>query len=91
VAKAAPKAPDLESLSYEQAREELVDVVRTLEAGGTTLEESLALWERGEALAARCQQWLDGARAKLDAAVAADRPGSTEPDEADGEEPDDEG
>jgi exodeoxyribonuclease VII small subunit len=61
---------DLESLSYEQAREELVEVVRTLEAGGTTLEESLALWERGEALAARCQAWLDGARDKLDAAVA---------------------
>jgi exodeoxyribonuclease VII small subunit len=63
--------PDLESLSYEQAREELLDVVRALEAGGTTLEDSLALWERGEALAARCQAWLDGARATLDAAVAA--------------------
>jgi exodeoxyribonuclease VII small subunit len=65
--------PDLQTLSYEQAREELVDVVRTLEAGGTTLEESLALWERGEALAARCQEWLDGARATLDAAIAKDR------------------
>lgn len=52
--------------SYEEAREELVDVVRRLEAGGTTLEESLALWERGEALAATCQQWLDGARQRLD-------------------------
>jgi exodeoxyribonuclease VII small subunit len=55
--------------TYEAAREELVDVVRRLESGGATLEESLALWERGEALAAKCQQWLDGARARLDAAV----------------------
>jgi exodeoxyribonuclease VII small subunit len=67
------KGPDLQSMTYEQAREELVEVVRTLEAGGTTLEEALALWERGEALAARCQEWLDGARAKLDAAIAQDR------------------
>ena len=59
--------------AYEQAREELVDVVRRLETGAATLEESLALWERGEALAAICQQWLDGARAKLDEAVARDR------------------
>jgi exodeoxyribonuclease VII small subunit len=55
-------------LSYEQARAELVTVVEKLEAGGSTLEESLALWERGEQLAAVCQQWLDGARARLDAA-----------------------
>jgi exodeoxyribonuclease VII small subunit len=61
-------SPDSE-LSYEQARDELVDVVRRLEAGGTTLEESLALWQRGERLAQVCQRWLDGARAKLDAAV----------------------
>jgi exodeoxyribonuclease VII small subunit len=59
-------------IPYEQAREELVDVVRRLEAGGTTLEESLALWERGEELAAVCQGWLDGARERLDAAMAAD-------------------
>ncbi|WP_244931859.1 exodeoxyribonuclease VII small subunit [Nocardioides sp. W7] len=58
--------------SYEEAREELVDVVRRLEAGGTTLEESLALWERGEKLSTWCQEWLDGARQRLDAAVAAD-------------------
>jgi exodeoxyribonuclease VII small subunit len=58
--------------TYEQAREELVEVVRRLETGATTLEESLALWERGEALAAICQQWLDGARARLDQAVARD-------------------
>ena len=59
--------------TYEAAREELVDVVRRLESGGATLEESLALWERGEALATLCQQWLDGARARLDAAVAGSR------------------
>ncbi len=56
---------DRPEMTYEQAREELVDVVRKLEAGGTTLEESLALWERGEELAATCQHWLDGARERL--------------------------
>jgi exodeoxyribonuclease VII small subunit len=55
--------------SYEQARDELVDVVRRLEAGGVTLEESLQLWERGETLAKICQDWLDGARARLEAAA----------------------
>ncbi|MBC7677832.1 MAG: exodeoxyribonuclease VII small subunit [Pseudorhodobacter sp.] len=59
--------------SYEAARDELTEVVRRLEAGGATLEESLALWERGEALAKVCQGWLDGARARLDAALG-DRP-----------------
>ena len=58
--------------SYEQAREELSDIVRRLEAGGVTLEESLALWERGEALATICQEWLDGARARLEAAAPED-------------------
>ncbi len=58
-----------DGLSYEEAREELIEVVRTLEAGGTTLEESLALWERGEALATVCQEWLDGARKRLDEAM----------------------
>lgn len=53
-------------LGYEAAREELIDVVRRLEAGGSTLEESLALWERGEQLARVCQDWLDGARKRLD-------------------------
>ena len=62
--------PPEENLTYEQAREELVEVVRRLETGGVTLEESLALWERGEALAAVCQQWLDGARERLDKALA---------------------
>ena len=63
-----------ETPSYEQAREELVEVVRTLEAGGTTLEESLALWERGEKLATICQEWLDGARERLDAVLADEEP-----------------
>ena len=55
--------------TYEEARDELLDVVRRLEGGSTTLEESLALWERGEQLAAICQQWLDGARARLSTAT----------------------
>ncbi|WP_341240858.1 exodeoxyribonuclease VII small subunit [uncultured Nocardioides sp.] len=63
---------DPEAPSYEAAREELVDVVRRLEAGGSTLEESLALWERGEQLAGTCQRWLDGARARLDEVLDAD-------------------
>jgi exodeoxyribonuclease VII small subunit len=62
-----PEQP--EDLSYEQARDELIDVVRTLENGGTTLAESLALWERGEHLARVCQDALDGARARLDAVL----------------------
>ena len=68
--KAAAKTD--EKLSYEAAREELVEVVRRLEQGGTTLEESLALWERGEHLAKVCQEWLDGARKRLDAALDPD-------------------
>lgn len=58
------------ALSYEQARDELVQVVNRLEQGGATLEESLQLWERGEALAARCEEWLLGARKRLEAARA---------------------
>ena len=57
-----------ETLSYEQAREELITIVQRLESGGVPLEESLALWERGEHLAAICQAWLDGAKAKIEAA-----------------------
>ncbi|MFC7879932.1 exodeoxyribonuclease VII small subunit [Isoptericola sp. NPDC057391] len=72
---ANPGAPDLpadvSALTYEEARDELVQVVARLEAGSEPLESSLALWERGEALAARCQQWLDGARERLAAAQAA--------------------
>ncbi|QZY51470.1 exodeoxyribonuclease VII small subunit [Leucobacter tenebrionis] len=59
---------DPASLSYEQARDELIQVVSRLEQGGITLEESLQLWERGEALAARCEEWLLGARQRLEAA-----------------------
>jgi exodeoxyribonuclease VII small subunit len=74
---------DRETLSYEQARDELVGVVRRLEAGGLTLEQSLELWERGEKLAAICSEWLDGARARLNNAMAAR--------DTDGQEPEDPG
>ena len=66
-AKQPTREPDI---SYEAAREELVEVVRRLETGGTTLEDSLALWERGELLAQVCQSWLDGAKKRLDAAIS---------------------
>lgn len=79
---AAPDLSDIAGLGYEQAREELVQVVSRLEAGGTSLEESLALWERGEGLTARCEQWLDGARERLDAA----RSRRADADGGDGEE-----
>ncbi|MFI9761779.1 exodeoxyribonuclease VII small subunit [Streptomyces sp. NPDC051963] len=69
-----------EALGYEQARDELIEVVRRLEAGGTTLEESLALWERGEELAKVCRRWLEGARARLDAALAEEEAAETEDD-----------
>ncbi|MEW1694534.1 exodeoxyribonuclease VII small subunit [Streptomyces sp. NPDC093249] len=68
-------------LGYEEARDELIEVVRRLEAGGTSLEESLALWERGEELAKVCRRRLEGARARLDASLAAERAA-----EADGEQ-----
>lgn len=68
-----PKTPsDIEALNYEEAREQLVQVVGKLEAGGASLEESLALWERGEALAKRCEEWLEGARKRM--AAARDQP-----------------
>ena len=57
-----PEAPDI---PYEQARDELIEIVQKLETGGTSLEEALALWERGEKLAGICQQWLDGAKERL--------------------------
>jgi exodeoxyribonuclease VII small subunit len=66
---AEPTEKPTEELSYEQARDQLVEVVRTLEQGGTTLAESLGLWERGEELARICQAALDGARERLDAAL----------------------
>ena len=71
MADAGPDAvPPKETLSYEQARDKLAAVVKRLEAGGLTLEQSLELWERGERLAAVCEEWLDGARARLAAAMA---------------------
>lgn len=69
---------DIAALTYEQARDQLIEVVRQLESGTGGLEESITLWERGEALARRCQQWLDGARTRLDAAVAASSEDSAE-------------
>lgn len=74
----AEASDDLSALSYEQARDELVHVVTQLEAGSATLEESLALWERGEALARRCEEWLIGAKARLDAARAAQTEAASE-------------
>lgn len=65
-----PLPADIASLSYEAARDQLVDVVRRLESGQGGLEESISLWERGEMLGRRCQQWLDGARERLEAAIA---------------------
>jgi len=61
----------VETMSFEAARDELVRVVSELEQGAPTLEQSLALWERGEALAARCEEWLLGAKRRLDAARSA--------------------
>ena len=69
-------------ISYEQARDELANVVKRLEAGGLTLEDSLELWERGERLATICTDWLEGARARLATAMAAGRA-----DNPDGAEP----
>lgn len=74
---------DPATLGYEQARDELLQVVQRLESGGVPLEESLALWERGEALADRCQQWLDGARERLEAARASAGPDDADEDDAD--------
>jgi exodeoxyribonuclease VII small subunit len=63
-------------MPYEQARDELITIVQQLETGGTSLEEALALWERGEKLAGICQQWLDGAKERL-----AKASGQAEPDQ----------
>lgn len=62
--------PDIDGLGYEQARDELTEVVRTLEQGGAGLDESVALWERGEALARRCEEQLAGARDRVQAVLA---------------------
>lgn len=64
----ADKLPDVSTLSYEQARDELIQIVASLEKGTASLDESVTLWERGEALAARCDEWLVGARARLESA-----------------------
>lgn len=66
------KFQDLSGLSYEDARDELIAIVAKLEAGAATLDESLGLWERGEALATRCQDLLDGARERIAASDAED-------------------
>jgi exodeoxyribonuclease VII small subunit len=65
---ASSPASDVQALSYEEARDELIRVVSELEQGSATLEQSLSLWERGEALASRCEEWLLGAKERLDAA-----------------------
>ena len=70
IPRTTPEEAPGERLDYEAAREQLLEVVRALEQGGTTLEESIALWERGERLAQVCQEWLDGARQRLDAVIA---------------------
>lgn len=67
--KSKPNA-DIASMSYEQARDELAKVVSQLEQGAVSLEDSMNLWERGEALAKQCEDWLSGARKRLDAALA---------------------
>ncbi|HSR85783.1 MAG TPA: exodeoxyribonuclease VII small subunit [Streptosporangiaceae bacterium] len=70
MAAASGGSGDSERPPYEQARDELAELVRRLEAGGLTLEQSLQLWERGEELAAICEEWLEGARARLATALA---------------------
>ena len=67
---------DRVEMGYEDARAELSDVVRRLESGGQTLEESLALWQRGEELAEICERWLSGATARLNAVIVAHEKGS---------------
>ncbi|WP_072688063.1 exodeoxyribonuclease VII small subunit [Rhodococcus marinonascens] len=63
---------DIAELGYEAARDELVDVVKVLEQGGLDLDASLALWERGEALAKRCEEHLAGARTRVETALSHD-------------------
>lgn len=82
--------PCVESLSYEAARDELVTIVSRLESGQLGLEESMTLWERGEALADHCTRWLDGAQARLtraeDPTAPEPNPEEIEADEVDGDE-----
>lgn len=72
-APAEPAGPDVGSLGYEQARDELIGIVARLESGQLELEESMRLWQRGEALAAHCGTWLDQAEEKLEAAAGEPR------------------
>jgi exodeoxyribonuclease VII small subunit len=68
--KSAARTAAAERPPYEQARDELIELVKRLEAGGLTLEQSLQLWERGEKLAEICEEWLEGARARLASSLA---------------------
>jgi exodeoxyribonuclease VII small subunit len=77
-----PKETAAERLGYEQARDQLADLVKRLEAGGLTLEQSLELWERGERLATICEEWLEGAKARLAAAIS---PPPAGPEASDGD------
>jgi len=67
---------DIEAMTYEQARDELVKVVAELETGSVTLEKSMQLWERGEVLANRCEKWLSGARDQLEKVSKTKKTGS---------------
>jgi exodeoxyribonuclease VII small subunit len=73
--KAQPQRP-----GFEQARDELTELVKRLEAGGLTLEQSLQLWERGEQLATICEEWLEGARARMATAMTRQEPPADAPD-----------
>jgi exodeoxyribonuclease VII small subunit len=75
------------TLSYEDARDQLIEVVRRLEQGGDGLAESIALWEKGEELARTCQTWLDGARERLDAVISAKTTGRDNDGTTDGDDP----
>lgn len=70
--------PDVSTLSYEQARDELIETVKILELGQMGLDESLRYWERGEALARRCEEHLDGAARRVEEALGNARPAPTE-------------
>jgi exodeoxyribonuclease VII small subunit len=79
----SPAFPDITELRYEEAREELVGIVSRLEAGQAPLEDAMALWRRGEALAAHCQQWLDRAQSEIERATRPAPPSEDEPIHAD--------
>lgn len=78
--KAVARTAAAERLPYEQARDELIELVKRLEAGGLTLEQSLQLWERGEELAEICEEWLEGARARLASSLVRQEKGDETPD-----------